>query len=179
MISITPAPLTVKADDASKQYGDPMPTFTAKYIGFVLGQNPSNLAGALVFATSPAADAISLPGSYAIIPSGQSSANYSITYLNGTLTVTPPPLVGFVIGDLNGVVGQQATFWGAQWAKSNLLSGGSAPSSFKGYANSLNPNPATCGGKWTSDPGNNSGPPSSVPRYITVLVSSSITNKSE
>ena len=29
----------------------------------------------------------------------------------------------------------------------------SAPSSFKGFANSTSSNPATCGGTWTSDPG--------------------------
>jgi len=67
------------------------------------------------------------------------------------------------------------TFWGSQWAKKNSLSGGPAPSSFKGYANWTAPNPPNCGGTWKSDPGNTSGPPASVPQYITVLVTNSVT----
>jgi PKD repeat protein len=82
---------------------------------------------------------------------------------------------GFVIGDLNAAVGKQVTFWGAQWAKSNALSGGAAPSSFKGFANQTSGGPASCGGRWTTDPGNSAGPPSSIPAYMAVLVSSSIT----
>jgi len=66
-------------------------------------------------------------------------------------------------------------FWGAQWAKDNSLSGGPAPSSFKGFADSTTPDPPTCGGSWKSDPGNSSEPPATVPQYISVLVSSSIT----
>jgi hypothetical protein len=31
-------------------------------------------------------------GTYTIIPSGQTSSNYAITYVNGTLTITPPPI---------------------------------------------------------------------------------------
>jgi hypothetical protein len=80
-----------------------------------------------------------------------------------------------VIGDRDAVVGNHVTFWGAQWARLNSLSGGEAPHSFKGFANSTIPNPATCGGTWTSDPGNSSGPPSSIPAFITVIAASSIT----
>jgi hypothetical protein len=81
----------------------------------------------------------------------------------------------FVIGDLNAVVGQQVTFWGAQWSKANALSGGAAPSSFKGFANQTSTSPATCGGTWTTGPSNSPGPPSSLPSYMAVIVSSSIT----
>jgi hypothetical protein len=80
-----------------------------------------------------------------------------------------------VIGDRDAVVGQKVTFWGAQWAKQNSLSGGSAPASFKGFADSTSPNPPACGGRWNSDPGDSSHPPASVPSQITVLVASSIT----
>jgi photosystem II stability/assembly factor-like uncharacterized protein len=91
-----------------------------------------------------------------------------------TPTPTPSaPIVSFVIGDLNAVVGNHVIFWGARWAQENSLSGGRAPSSFKGYANS--PSPPVCGGTWNSDPGNSSGPPASVPEFMTVIVSSSIT----
>ena len=39
-----------------------------------------------------------------------------------------------MIGDGIAVVGAAVTFWGAQWSKSNTLSGGSASASFKGFA---------------------------------------------
>jgi hypothetical protein len=57
----------------------------------------------------------------------------------------------------------------------NSLSGGAAPSSFKGFANSTNPNPAHCGGSWMTDPGNTLAQPSTVPTFITVIAASSIT----
>ena len=93
-----------------------------------------------------------------------------------TPTPTATPQAGsFVIGDLDAVVGRKITFWGAQWAKANHLSGGSAPSSFKGFANVLNPNPPSCGGHWQSDPGNSCDPPDNVPAFINVIAASSIT----
>ena len=86
-MSVTPAPLTIKAEDKSKQYSDPIPAFSSAYTGFVLGQGPADLAGTLSFTTSPSANALSPAGNYAIVPSGQSSSNYAITYQNGVLMV--------------------------------------------------------------------------------------------
>jgi hypothetical protein len=80
----------------------------------------------------------------------------------------------FVIGDLEAVIGGRVTFAGSQWDKSNDMSSGSTPSSFKGFADSIDSNPPTVGGTWTSDPGNSSKPPDSVPSYMAVLVSSSV-----
>ena len=34
---------------------------------------------------------------------------------------------------------------------------------------------AGCGEKWTSDPGNSSGPPATIPGYMVVIVASQIT----
>jgi hypothetical protein len=87
------------------------------------------------------------------------------------------PLSGpsFVIGDRSAVVGHHVTFWGAQWAKSNTLSGSAAPSAFKGFAEITTPNPPYCGGSWTSGTGNTSNPPATLPSTIRVIVSSSIT----
>jgi hypothetical protein len=81
---------------------------------------------------------------------------------------------GFVIGDGNSANNTAVTFWGAQWAKSNSLSGGPAPSSFKGFEDSAAP--PVCGTAWTTDPGNSTPPPSGpLPSYMGVIVSSSIT----
>jgi len=76
-----------------------------------------------------------------------------------------------VIGNLNAATGNTVTFWGAEWAKVNSLSGGSAPNSFKGFAVTA---PQSCGGSWTGDPGNSGGPPASVPSYMGVIASSTI-----
>ncbi|HVU76156.1 MAG TPA: Ig-like domain-containing protein [Gaiellaceae bacterium] len=75
----------------------------------------------------------------------------------------------FVIGDrsTSGTV----TFWGSQWAKDNDLSGGSAPSSFKGFAKT--PGTPQCGTGWSTGPGNSSPPPSGpLPAYMAVIVTS-------
>ncbi len=77
----------------------------------------------------------------------------------------------FVVGDQSqtGTV----TFWGAQWAKVNSLSGGSAPSSFKGFEDSP-PRPG-CGTTWTTDPGNSTPPPAApLPSYMAVIVASTV-----
>jgi len=84
-----------------------------------------------------------------------------------------------VIGDRNAVVGQHVVFWGSQWAKSNSLSGGPAPASFKGFANSMGAGAPTCGGTWTSTAGKDSNLPSGVPPTIKVLVTSSITKSGD
>lgn len=81
----------------------------------------------------------------------------------------------FVIGDQSAVVGAPVTFWGAQWWKLNSLSGGTAPASFKGFANNV-AGPPSCGGTWTTDPGNSSDPPAGpLPAFIEVLVADSVT----
>ncbi len=81
----------------------------------------------------------------------------------------------FVIGDLEASVGTQVTFSGSQWDKVNDMSGGSAPSSFKGFADSTSSNPPAVGGAWTGRTGNSVKPPDTVPAYVAVLVSSSVT----
>ncbi len=79
----------------------------------------------------------------------------------------------FVIGDKNAATGSSVTFWGAQWAKNNPTSGGSAPRSFKGFAE--DPSTPSCGVAWTTDPGNSTPPPDGpLPTYMAVIVTSSV-----
>jgi hypothetical protein len=85
-LTINPAPLTVTADNKSKLLNAPNPPLTATYDGFVLGQGPSVLSGAVSCTTPPLTN--SPVGSYPITCSGQSSSNYAIIYLPGTLTIT-------------------------------------------------------------------------------------------
>jgi hypothetical protein len=90
VLTVTPAPLTVRADDASKPYGAPLPAFTARFEGFVLGDTPALLGGSLAFATT--ATVASHVGRYPITPSGLTSPDYSITFSDGHLTIRPAPL---------------------------------------------------------------------------------------
>jgi hypothetical protein len=76
----------------------------------------------------------------------------------------------FVVGDRSAT--GAVTFWGAQWAKLNSLSGGSTTDSFKGFAAS----PAACGAAWTAGPGNSGGAPAGpLPAYMAVIVTSKVT----
>src|SRR5262249_34925850 len=89
-MTVTRASLTVTAENVSKGYGQANPTFTAIYQGFVLGQGPGDLGGALAFGTP--ATAASHTGHYAIAPGGLTSSNYAIAFVSGDLTVTSAPL---------------------------------------------------------------------------------------
>ena len=79
----------------------------------------------------------------------------------------------FVLGDKTATDGATVNFWGPSWNRTNTLTWG-APSSFKGYADTVTP-VTTCGGTWTTRPGNSSKPPAEVPSYMAVIVSSKIT----
>lgn len=79
----------------------------------------------------------------------------------------------FVIGDAGMTLGSPAYFWGAQWASTNGLSGGSAEPSFKGFADNPNAEPS-CGVGWSTSPGNSARPPDGVPSYMAVTVASTV-----
>ncbi len=98
----------------------------------------------------------------------------AVTTLAGIAPAAASAEGNFVIGDQNAAVGAPVTFWGAQWWKLNSPSRGTAPPSFKGFANSVSS--PTCGGTWTTDPGNSSDPPPApLPGMIEAIVSDSIT----
>ncbi|MDO8811761.1 MAG: MBG domain-containing protein [Gallionella sp.] len=90
-LGVTPAPLGIATNSATRLYGDANPVFSATYSGFQNGETAAALTGALAFAT-PAIPASNV-GNYAITPSGHSSANYTIAYVNGTLGVIPVSLM--------------------------------------------------------------------------------------
>lgn len=93
-LTITTAPLTIKANDAVRLYYDEEPNFTYVCNGFVNGDNENVLSSNPIFSTS--ATRSSNVGTYEIKISGVSSDNYSISYVNGTLTITPRTLIASV-----------------------------------------------------------------------------------
>lgn len=84
-LSITKAPLTIRADNKTRDYLDENPTFTTTITGFVGDETVSELTTQPSCTTT--ATASSPKGSYAITPSGAVAANYSFNYINGTLTI--------------------------------------------------------------------------------------------
>ncbi len=90
-LSIDPAALRITANDAARTYGGTDPTFTASYEGLVAGDAPGDLTGALAFDTD--AVAASPVGTYRLSASGQTSANYDITYVDGSFEIDPAALL--------------------------------------------------------------------------------------
>ena len=79
----------------------------------------------------------------------------------------------FVIGNLvNMLPTATVNFWNSQWSQLNTMSGGAGPSSFKGFEDGLAT--PTCGGTWTSRPGNSSNPPATIPGNMALIVSSQV-----
>jgi MBG domain (YGX type)/Bacterial Ig-like domain (group 3)/Putative Ig domain/PKD domain/RTX calcium-binding nonapeptide repeat (4 copies) len=91
-MTVTPAPLTITADNVSKTYGDLLPTLTASYGGFVNGDGPANLTTLPSLTTPATAGSHVQAGGYPIVASGAADPDYSIGYVFDTLTVTPAPL---------------------------------------------------------------------------------------
>ncbi|HEY0054967.1 MAG TPA: MBG domain-containing protein, partial [Pedobacter sp.] len=84
-LTINKAPLTITADDLVKFQGQPNPTLTYSYSGFVNNETNTVLTSQPVASTE--ANEASSPGTYSITLSGAAANNYAIAYLNKTLTV--------------------------------------------------------------------------------------------
>jgi HSP20 family molecular chaperone IbpA len=86
-LSVTPAPLSVVANSATKVYGDANPALTGAVTGVKNGD-------AITASYSTPAGAASDVGTYAITASlsGAKLSDYAVSYTDGQLTVTPAPL---------------------------------------------------------------------------------------
>jgi MBG domain-containing protein len=262
-LSVHKAPLTIKADDKTRRYGEPNPSFTYGANGLVNGDTVASATSGAIDCSSPATQGSNV-GTYAIVCGGDvASRDYDVGFVPGTLTVDPADqsisfgslddkffgqedfnvnagassglpvsyaaqgdctvdasgkvhllspsqwpgnctltatqdgngnynaaqsvsrsfkiataaLQGggiFAVGNMDAGVGNNVNWWGSQWSKQNHLTGGSAPDAFKGYIDDISSYPPQCGTTWTTRPGNSSKPPSSVPQYMTVVVSSDV-----
>ena len=85
----------------------------------------------------------------------------------------------FAIGDKTAASATPSTvvtFWGSGWSGQNALTGGDAPSSFKGFTATLSSNPPVCGGTWTTGTGSSPHPPNGpLPSFMGVIVTNSVT----
>src|SRR5207247_798329 len=91
-LTITPAPLTITANNKSMLQGGALPVFDAGYSGLVNGETSGVVSGLSCGATDAHGTPVSSgtpAGTYTITCSGASAANYSISYQPGTLTIGP------------------------------------------------------------------------------------------
>jgi FtsP/CotA-like multicopper oxidase with cupredoxin domain len=132
-LQVTPAPLVVTAPSPTMLYGGTFPTLTPSYATFVAGDAAATLATP---PNSPptcttTAIASSPVGAYPVTCTGAVDANYTISYVAGTLTVNPavvtvtassanmtyggtPPAItpaysGFVLGQTSSVLAPAPT----------------------------------------------------------------------
>jgi YVTN family beta-propeller protein len=89
-LTVTPVQLTITANSVSKVYGAALPTLGFSASGFVNGDTNASLTTQPTLST--AATAVSGVGNYPMSISSAVDPNYSITYVQGTLTVTPAAL---------------------------------------------------------------------------------------
>jgi gliding motility-associated-like protein len=87
-LSVTSATLTITADNKTKVYGSANPTLTVTYTGLVNG----DVAPSTLPTISTTALLSSPVGTYPITATGAADANYTISYVAGTLSVTSATL---------------------------------------------------------------------------------------
>jgi hypothetical protein len=104
---IDPAVLTVTGNDATKVQGSANPALSAGITGFVLGETEAVLTTTPSCVTT-AVDSSPM-GDYPIVCSGAAAANYSFTYVPGTLHVVAGDLAKIVVSPKTASVGAGAT----------------------------------------------------------------------
>jgi hypothetical protein len=101
-LTINKATLTATADNKSKVYNTANPTLTITYSGFAYSDNAASITSPSASTTATLSSNV---GSYPITLSGGSAANYNITLVNGTLTITQAiPTITYT-GATSGTVG--------------------------------------------------------------------------
>ena len=91
-LTVTPAALTITADNQTKVYGAALPTLTASYSGFVNGDTSASLTTPPTLTTTATAASHVAGSPYAITATARVDADYTISYVTGALTVTPASL---------------------------------------------------------------------------------------
>jgi len=99
-LNVVKSVLTARADDATRNQGQPNPALSVSYTGFKNGQNASVID--TLATASTVANTASAVGTYAITASGGLDNNYSFVYVNGVMNVLdplyvpPPPPTGAI-----------------------------------------------------------------------------------
>ena len=88
-LTVTPAPLTITADERRRSTARRCRPSRLSYSGFVNGDTAASLTTPPSLSTTATATSPVVAGGYPITASGAADPNYAITYVPGTLTVTP------------------------------------------------------------------------------------------
>ena len=123
-LSVTTAPLTVTANNQSRSYGATNPTAGAVTVTGGQLYNSDTLGNASLSSTANATSAV---GNYTLTASSQgfsagSASNYNITYVDGTLGVTPASLT-VTANNASKTYGQTLTFAGTEFTSNGLVNG--------------------------------------------------------
>src|SRR6202023_30961 len=85
ILTVTPATLTVTANNATRSYGAANPIFTGTTTGLLNGDTVTTTFTSSAIANSPV-------GTYPIVPTvSGATSNYNVVTVNGTLTITQNP----------------------------------------------------------------------------------------
>jgi beta-glucanase (GH16 family) len=106
-LTINKATLTATGDNQTKVYNTANPILTISYSGFAYGETASVLTASPT--TSTTATLTSNVGSYPITLSGGFAANYNLTLVNGTLTITKATPTITYTGATSGTQGASIT----------------------------------------------------------------------
>src|SRR5207249_3754022 len=91
-LTVTPVALTITAEDQTKAYGAALPSLTASYSGFTSGDTVASLTTAPTLNTTATAASHVAGNPFSITAAGAVDSDYTISYVDGTLTVTPVAL---------------------------------------------------------------------------------------
>src|SRR5207249_3548601 len=101
--------LTIAVQDTNKVFGSALPPFTVLYDGFTNGDTPASLSSPAVVTTP--ATAASPPAVYPIHISGAPDTNYTIRFVDGTLTILPGMTTAAITSSANpSLPGQAVSF---------------------------------------------------------------------
>ena len=117
--TITPATLTVRADDQLKEQGEENPELTVSYEGWKGGDDESVLTQLPVVTTTAEKD--SPVGTYEILVDGGEAANYVFQYVPGTFTIIVP--VGINGVAIDAVAGEWYTLGGQKLGRKPTKAG--------------------------------------------------------
>ena len=92
ILTVTPAALTITANNQTKVYGAAVPTLTASYSGFVNGDTSASLTTQPTLTTTATVSSHVSGNPYTITACGAVDGDYAISYATGILTITPAAL---------------------------------------------------------------------------------------
>jgi len=129
-LTVTPKALTVTANNRTKTYGDVVSFAGTEFTNSADLVNGDTITSVTLTSSGTAASAAVAGSPYAIVPSaaaGTGLANYTITYTNGTLTVSPKALT-VTASNRTKTYGDAVTFAGTEFAAPGLVTGDSITS---------------------------------------------------